>query len=247
MVLLGVALLAAAGCALRGAGDVPNSGPAIVVDAGHGGQFTNHTASGLREEELNLDIAVRLAKLLESRGYRVIMTRKDGGDMGAGDIPTWGRSTEAIGGWELALDWPVDRRTLAIRRDLQARCNIANEARAAVLVSIHNNASTDPRVQGSETFAGQGDEPGLALAASIVDSVSTRAGTVNRREHESGLYLCRFTDCPAVIVEGAYLTNAEDARRLKRGRFRQHIAEGIADGLDRWFASYPRPQSGEIR
>ena len=218
-----------------------------MVDAGHGGQFTNHTGNGLREEELNLDIARRLARLLEARGYRVVMTRDHEGDMGAGAIPTWGRLGSAEARWTLAVDWPLDARTLAKRRDLQARCDVANRAGAAAFVSIHNNASTSPRVQGTETFAEYGDEPSLALAASIVDAASTRAGTLNRREHESGLYVCRFTEAPAVVVEGAYLTNEHDARLLRHRRFRQHLAEGIANGIDRWFASYPMPGRGEVR
>ncbi|MFB4213362.1 peptidoglycan-binding protein [Shouchella sp. JSM 1781072] len=53
----------------------PLFGKLIVVDAGHGGNDPGAVANGLREKDLNLDIAIRLQRQLESSGATVIMTR----------------------------------------------------------------------------------------------------------------------------------------------------------------------------
>src|SRR5947208_269249 len=61
----------------------PLAGAVIVVDPGHGGQrysksYTGGTrgeASGLTESELNLRVAVELAKLLKENGATVHLTR----------------------------------------------------------------------------------------------------------------------------------------------------------------------------
>src|SRR5437588_3216464 len=82
-------LLASALAALLPIGSVgvesgPLAGAVIVVDPGHGGQrysksYTGGTrgvASGLTESELNLRVAVELAKLLKEKGATVYMTRE---------------------------------------------------------------------------------------------------------------------------------------------------------------------------
>jgi N-acetylmuramoyl-L-alanine amidase len=242
LALAGLALLAlATGCA-RSSARVGH--PLIVIDAGHGGQFTHIAENGMREEELNLDIAKRLQRVLERRGYRVVMTRTDSGDLGAGAIPTWNALDS---GWRYSVRELRTARDTAKRRDLQARCDIANKLGADAFISIHNNSARNTAAQGTEAFYAEGDAPGAALAASIVDAASTRAGTANRREHVSDLYVCRWTNAPAALIEGAYLSNEADAKRLASKRFRDALAEGIADGIDRWFDSYPlaaAPSSG---
>jgi len=47
----------------------------IVIDAGHGGKDPGAVFSSVYEKTLNLDIAKRLKKLLQAKGYEVIMTR----------------------------------------------------------------------------------------------------------------------------------------------------------------------------
>ncbi len=215
------------------------SGPLIVVDAGHGGEYSNTGVDGIRENDINLAIAKKLRKELTSRGYRVIMTRTSKKKVAEGLIPNWRWNGEAGRLWWFGDEKTPDESAALNRSDLQARVDIANEANADVFVSIHNNASKDPAMRGTETFAYRGDEPGKALATSVVEAIGARSGIPARGSAGSGLYVCRWTNMPAVLVEGAYFTNAEDAKQLKSGRFQQSLAEGIADGIDRWFVSYP--------
>ncbi len=76
---LGVAvLLLVSGCSNDFGGGVGNF-HTVVVDAGHGGADTGARAvSGSPEKILALDTAQRLAKVLRSRGFRVIETRQSG-------------------------------------------------------------------------------------------------------------------------------------------------------------------------
>ncbi len=58
--------------------DAPLSGKIIVVDAGHGGIDSGAISkSGLREKDLNFDVAVRLKQYLEELGAQVLLTRDD--------------------------------------------------------------------------------------------------------------------------------------------------------------------------
>lgn len=50
----------------------------VVVDAGHGGHDPGAiSANGLREKGINLDVATKVAGILQQRGVRIIMTRRD--------------------------------------------------------------------------------------------------------------------------------------------------------------------------
>ena len=56
--------------------DAPRQTTTVVIDAGHGG-FDRGGIAGQRVDEktMNLDVALRLRSVLQSSGYRVVMTR----------------------------------------------------------------------------------------------------------------------------------------------------------------------------
>ena len=71
IILLGVSLLASAQ-----KGKLLN-GKIIVLDPGHGGSESGTTAEGITEKKVNLEVALRLEKLLVGSGATVYLTRKD--------------------------------------------------------------------------------------------------------------------------------------------------------------------------
>lgn len=58
----------------------------IGLDAGHGGQYPGaKSPSGLKESEVNLDMIMRIKKLLEAKGATVILSRNDDSDISMSD------------------------------------------------------------------------------------------------------------------------------------------------------------------
>jgi N-acetylmuramoyl-L-alanine amidase len=51
--------------------------PVVVIDPGHGGKMSGAVHSGVKEKDLNLDIAKRLNTLLREQGIETYMTRND--------------------------------------------------------------------------------------------------------------------------------------------------------------------------
>ena len=49
----------------------------IIIDAGHGGTDPGSVKQGVQEKNINLQIALKLQKRLERKGYKVVMTRTD--------------------------------------------------------------------------------------------------------------------------------------------------------------------------
>lgn len=203
----------------------------IVLDPGHGGTDPGKQNPRLRlnEKDMTLDVAKRLKPLLEKAGYRVKLTRE------------------------------TDRRfsnNPAV--DLQMRADFANDAGADLFVSIHFNAVEPrdaPRVTGTETYVLP--PPGvLSTADERADTMTNRTYPGNRHDAANvmlGAHLhrrfiaglgqsdrgykrarfavLRFVECPAVLIEAAYLSNDTEAAKVGTAAFRQKVAEAIAQGI----------------
>ena len=196
----------------------PLAGLKIVLDPGHGGSDLGAMHHGQREAAVNLAIAQVLRPRLEQLGASVLLTRDDDGSV----LPPH------------ALE----------RDELQARADIANRAGADLFVSIHADASEDPRLAGALTFFGPergypiiaGRSPRLVAQSRLFARAMQRelvaaSGQINLGIQSAPFWTIGAAQTPAVLVEVGFLTNAGDARRLAQAAFRQRIAEGIARGI----------------
>jgi len=114
---------------------------------------------------------------------------------------------------------------------LARRCAIAQEADATVLLSIHNN-SRPPDAAGTTTYYYRGSPEGGRLAAFVQSEVAGRIRRPDRGLRESRLYMVRNVDMPSALLEGVFLSNAEDAVLIRDAGFRQQIADGVATAID---------------
>ncbi|RAZ79668.1 N-acetylmuramoyl-L-alanine amidase [Planococcus halotolerans] len=48
----------------------------MVIDAGHGGSDPGAVANGLREKDVNLDVSLRVERMLKAKGIQVLMVRR---------------------------------------------------------------------------------------------------------------------------------------------------------------------------
>lgn len=113
---------------------------------------------------------------------------------------------------------------------LDARADLANQAGAAVFVSIHANAiSMDrPEINGLETYyLSTGDR----LAQRIHASVLRNTDLADRGIRQARFYVLRHTNMPSVLVETGYLTGAVDAARFRNPAAVRQIADAIARGI----------------
>ncbi len=96
----------------------------IVVDPGHGGRDEGTRYGNLKEKDVNLDISLKLAKLIKNKGYKYLLTRDK----------------------DVALDE-------ILSKDLEKRWQLANNKGATLFISIHNNyLENDSKYKGTETL-----------------------------------------------------------------------------------------------
>lgn len=113
---------------------------------------------------------------------------------------------------------------------LSGRCAAANRQSNAVFVSVHFNAADRRGADGIETY--YYGRRAAGLAAAVHRRVVAAAGTENRGVRRRGYYVLRHTRCPAILVEGGFLTNPrEGARIAQSAEHRQRLADAIARGI----------------
>lgn len=195
----------------------------IVIDPGHGGKDDGATNAKLklREKAMALDVALRLEKLLKAAGYRVVLTRRKDSF-----IP------------------------------LPLRPAHANKIKADLFLSIHFNALDNKAVAGTETYiltpqhqrstssdkrlpddkvrnTGNADDPWNAVLGYQVHRNLIRAlQTTDRGLKRARFAVLRDLDCPGLLIEGGYISNEAEARKIGSPEWRQQLAKAIAAGVD---------------
>lgn len=203
----------------------------VVIDAGHQAKGNRETepigpgaaqmkakvssgtqgvVTGLEEYELNLLVAVKLQQLLKSRGYRVEMTRTDHN----------------------------------VNLSNAERAAMANDLNADAFVRIHANGDGDPGTRGIMTLCQTENNPynghlyarSRALSQCVLEETVVATGGKKQFVWEtdtmSGI---NWSSVPVTIVEMGYMSNPEEDRLLATEDYQQKLAEGIANGIDRYF------------
>jgi N-acetylmuramoyl-L-alanine amidase len=180
----------------------------VVIDPGHGGKDPGSRAIRdgvviLNEKEVNLDVAHRLNRMLQEAGVSTYMLRKD--------------------------DTYIT---------LYGRPELANAANAYLYISIHNNYSDNPSANGVETFYYSKENEcdyGIYsedLAKMIQKEMVKSLGLFDRGAKSEPAYaVLNKTVMPAIIIEGAFLSNDENLELMMTDEFRELYALSAAKSI----------------
>jgi N-acetylmuramoyl-L-alanine amidase len=196
----------------------------IVLDPGHGG-FDKGAASAFgNEKTYALDVARQLRPLLQAKGFKVVMTREN--DV---FIP------------------------------LEVRARIANATRDSIFVSIHFNATgSNPSATGFEIFSltprgapstnddslalhflnmqagGPVDAQSFELSAAVYHSMLGHIQEFDRGIKRARFAVLRRTNIPSILVEGGFLSEAGDSKRIADTAWRKQLADSLCTGIENY-------------
>jgi len=117
---------------------------------------------------------------------------------------------------------------------LRSRVDSANNWGADYFISIHTNASVNPNIKGTEVYVYRLGTSAYYLGKNILNAIVNRMETENRGvKANPSLYVLRRTKMPAVLVELAFISNYEDAMKLRDDPY--GFAYAIYRGILRYF------------
>ncbi|GAB6158335.1 hypothetical protein JCM39194_15350 [Desulfotomaculum varum] len=187
------------------------AGKNIFLDAGHGGYDNGASGNnGLKEKDVNLDITMKVADILRQQGANVFLSRSE-------DIYV----------------------------DLYERTRLANELSADIFVSIHSNANTNAAIGGTSTYYyAPATMPALydqrddrrRLAEDVQRELVSALGRRDIGVLQANFAVLRTSLMPSILIETAFISNAEEEALLAAPDFRQRAAEAIARGISSYFS-----------
>ena len=213
----------------------------IVVDPGHGGRDPGATGiGGLHEKTVNLSIAKRLAKRLESRGFTVILTRSSDKTLDLEERTAIAES--ARGDVFISIHANASRR--AKTRGLEIYTLDENHERHSLDVASRENgvpaAKLDPLQRAlARLRVGEAGSYSKRLASLVHASVIEGARKSKRSVPDLGLkkgpfYVLFMSSMSSVLVETGFLTNKRDAKLLRSTKYQRELAEEIAEGVHQY-------------
>ena len=195
-----------------------NESMKIVVDAGHGGIDGGVTgiATGVKESDINLAVAMMLKNSLEELGFEVVLTRKTEGGL-------YGTPTKGFK-----------------RRDMEKRKEIIQKASPALVISVHQNRYPAQSVRGGQVFFKTGDSRGEQFALGVQERLNglyAEQGVKARKATPADYYLLNCSSAPSIIVECGFLSNAKDEALILDGVWKRRLADSVTAGVMDYFSS----------
>lgn len=203
----------------------PRTNRTIVIDPGHGGRDSGTLCGHGCEPEKShtLDWALRLARILSERGWNVVLTRRNDFDLSLADRVAVAERVHAHLFLSLHFNSSASNRDFA---GLETYC-LTPTGMPSNLIREYED---DPRESHPNN---QFDEQNLLLAARLHRSVLRATGATDRGVRRARfMAVLRGQNRPAVLIEGGYLSNPDEARRVATPEYRQALAEGVANGLE---------------
>lgn len=186
----------------------------ICIDPGHGGKDGGAIYEGYVEKDINLEISLKLKKVLEEIGYEVVLTRDEDYH-----LPKGLEYTKA--------------------KDLNERIKIINESKAFMLISIHANKYSSPIVHGAQVFYKSSSRESMVLAALIQKNIVNSIANNNRVSKSiDTIYLLNAISIPAVIVESGFMSNPGDLKNITDEKFQEDFSKIIATSINEYLLYY---------
>ena len=144
----------------------------------------------------------------------------------------WNGSAAVSGGTSpvVALDaghGGADPGKIGINEVLEKDINLA-----VSLKTIHQNSYGDGDVCGSQMFYYKSSEKGKKLAEILQKVFNESVSSRELKAKENGeYYMLLHVSCPIVIAECGFLSNWEDAEKLRTESYQEEVAKALTKGI----------------
>lgn len=188
---------------------VPSKSYTVVLDAGHGGSDPGSIGykTKVKEADLNLKLVKLLEKKLESSGINVVLTRTTDSALAEG------------------------RGKAFKKQDMANRKELIKSIRPNMVISLHQNSSTNHGFRGAQVFYDKTSEISKQIADLIQKEFNKTLDSGKKYTSPGDYYMLKCTSAPSVIVECGFLSNAEEEQLLLNENYQEKIINSIYLGI----------------
>lgn len=228
--------------------------PIIVLDPGHGGHDGGAVRNGTIEKEVVLLFShVLREKLAATKRYKVLMTRETDKFIPLSERREFAERSKAALFIAIHADYAGAKAQGATIYSL--RDAVANELRRSAKGQVAQNPLTDGemralrRSDGGDAGTVRGILADLAqreveatkdrssmFARSVIEFMGASTHMMNNPDRTAAFAVLRTAKVPAVLIELAYVSNKEDAAKLKSDAWRAKVAASIVTAIDNYFS-----------
>ena len=219
------------------------TGPVIVVDPGHGGVESGAVGpSGLKEKDVALDLARRLAARLAREGVTAVLTRDEDRVLGLDERTAVANHNKAELFVSIHLNAARGKKALGAETYYLATDATDDEART--LAGLENRAPAG----GPAPAAGAGPDPSLELilwdlaqnrhleesarlAEAIQREMNELTGTRDRGVRQAPFTVLMGATMPAILVEAGFISNPEEEARFKDDAYKDKVVEALVRAI----------------
>ncbi len=226
----------------------------VAIDAGHGGKDPGAVSSNnVLEKDITLLIAKELERTLrDTEGYQAVLIRDDDSTVSLNDryqnarrygadafvsIHADGFRLSSVKGASVFI-WSEESSSSVAR-------NLSDKERSRIQAQIKNLKTYDFNEDAArdlypDTYKKKIDQSKI-LGTKILDQLKRDPFTkIHKQNVEyADFRVLKSVDIPSVLVESGFITNPEDAKRLKTKAGRRMIARSIFLGIHNYFKEDP--------
>ena len=226
----------------------------VAIDAGHGGNDPGAVSSNnVLEKDITLLIAKELERTLrDTEGYQAVLIRDDDSTVSLNDryqnarrygadafvsIHADGFRLSSVKGASVFI-WSEESSSSVAR-------NLSDKERSRIQAQIKNLKTYDFNEDAArdlypDTYKKKIDQSKM-LGTKILDQLKRDPFTkIHKQNVEyADFRVLKSVDIPSVLVESGFITNPEDAKRLKTKAGRRMIARSIFLGIHNYFKEDP--------
>lgn len=217
----------------------------IVIDPGHGGvEIGAQAPDGFFEKDLTLAISKRLREILRGRGWRVTLTRDEDTQVAHDDRTAIANQQRADLFLSIHMNAaPVRSATGAETYFLSLK---ATDERAQLSAERENLGAPAQATPGGNDLdlilwdlAQQSYlKESSRFAEHIQDAMAIATGVERRGVKQAPFRVLVGAMMPAVLVEVGFISNPDEANRLRDDGYQIEVASALADGIEAYRAEY---------
>ncbi|HYG57402.1 MAG TPA: N-acetylmuramoyl-L-alanine amidase, partial [Symbiobacteriaceae bacterium] len=174
--------------------------------------------TGVREKEINLQVALRLRAILAARGANVLLTRVTDGRVAPPEVFQLG---------------PADDQAHV---DMGWRTYMANQLKVDLFFSIHHNCCEGSGTETYYTATTLNGDRSRTMARILQQELAPGLGQVDRGALADLMYVTRTTEAPAVLLELAFINHRVEQHLVSRPDYQEQAAVLMARAIERFFA-----------